>query len=99
MDNIKAMRGWIVGQGLILDMGVISEAEAESYKTMSPDARKIFVDEFIAKYPEAFKLTAGNCAVKRCHVKETECITCARNQGYKTLAEWDMCRGRNLSRI
>jgi len=93
------MQGWIVGQGMIIDMGHMSAEEAEVYRTMSNDARKRFVEEYVAKYPEAFKTVAGHCAVKNTHVKTTECIACARNQGHRTMAEWDMCRGRNLSKI
>ena len=83
---------------MVLDAGKLTDEEVEALGTMSPDARKQFVDEFVAKYPTAYKYVAGFCAMKKNHVKERECIACATGQGYKTTAEWDMCRGRNLSR-
>lgn len=93
------MRGWVVGQGMIIDMGRLTAEEARNFQEMPDGARKQFIDEYVAKYPKAFKVVAGYCNHKRTHVKERECIACGlQTRGYKTMAEWDICRGQNLSR-
>lgn len=94
------MKGWIVGQGMIIDMGHLSAEEASAFNDMSADARKQFIDQYIANYPDAYKLTAGFCAQQKAHVKESECVNCGlHTRGYKTMAEWEVCRKQNLSRI
>lgn len=99
MDNINSHKGWILGKGLIIDMGYMSGAEVLNFKNMSSDARKLFVDEYMAKYPEAFKSTAGYCQDKKVHVSERECLQCAQKKGWTAMVQWNACRGEKLSRF
>ena len=93
------VRGWVVGKGLIIDVGYLTVTELETLKSLSGDARQKFVEEYVAKYPEAYKLTAGYCQTKKTHVAERDCLACAQTKGFKRMAEWEICRGQNLSRM
>ena len=97
MDQVTD-KVFVVGNHMILDLGYADREEVMRLKSMSADARKNFINELVAKYPEACKLTAGYCKKKAKHVGERECIACARDQGQIKLAEWEICRGQNLSR-
>jgi len=97
MGNL--VKGWIVGKGMIVDIGYLTQEETNTLQSLSGDARQKFVEEYIAKYPEAFKLTAGYCKTKKVHVTERDCLACAQTKGLTKMAEWELCRGQNLSRI
>lgn len=97
MGNL--VKSWIAGQGMLLDAGYMSQEEIAQFNTLSPDARKQFVDEFIAKYPAAFRLTAGYCKGKKIHVTEQECLACSKAMCFTDISLWEECRKQNLSRI
>ena len=98
MGDIKQSKVWIVGNGMIIDTGYMTEAEVNEFYKMSSDARKLFIEEYIAKFPKAFINTAGFCTFRRKHMSEKDCIACARAQGMTKLAEFNVCRSQHLSR-
>lgn len=98
MAGIKTSKVWIVGNGMIIDTGYMSEEEIVQLKEMSPDAQKLFIQEYISKFPKAFINTAGFCTKVRKHMSEKECIACAKAQGMLKIAEYDLCRRQYLSR-
>lgn len=102
MDSVEAKpideeKVWIVGKGMMIYLGHLTDAQIRDVKNMSDEARKNFVNKYIAQYPDACKYTAGYCKDVKKHVTEVECGRCALNQGYDKLAQWDLCRSHNLS--
>jgi len=98
MGNLKKTKVWIVGSGMIIDAGHMSEKEFYEFSNMSPDAKKIFIEKYIANFPKAYINTAGFCTFKKRHVSERDCVACARIQGMIKIAEFNLCRQQNLSR-
>lgn len=87
---------WILGKGVMIYMGHMTEEEVMKFKKMSKSARKAFVNEYVKKYPEASRNTAGYCQDKKNHVSEAECVRCARGKGWTRLAQLGMCQEQNL---
>jgi len=100
MDTIdeNVSRSWLVGQGFILDLGLLPDEEVESIKKLSIEQRHEYLSKIMSTYPDAFKVTAGYCQEFKRHVHERECIHCARNlKNYIKIAQWDECREQNLT--
>lgn len=99
MDTVAESRVWVVGQGFIMDIGLLPDDEVEKIKNLSIEQRNEYLTKIMSQYPDAFKITAGYCQEYKNHVHERECLHCARNvKKYELLAQWESCRQTNLSR-
>lgn len=93
----KYQKTYIVGKGYVFDLGTLPPEKINMLMNLSEDSRQQYIQKLISSIPPVFGEWAGFCTKIRKYVKMLDCIRCAKNSGFTTVAEWSVCKDCYLS--
>lgn len=98
MGDNNEHKVYIAGKGMFFEYGFATAEELREFKKMSKEAQTVFINKRLSTLPDANKKWLGYCRHSKKHVELKECMQCARDRGFKKLAQWEGCKTQNIGK-